>query len=376
MKAPIRASRRAVLGLLGTAGAVVAVPSVAHGSVPKGLRPGGVYDRFIAERAAQDQFSGTVLVAYRDRPVLTRAYGMANKQQAIPNRPDTIFGLRSITKCFTAVAIAQLAQRGKVAFREKLGTYLDGFPADIAGTVTIHHLLTHTSGVGRPAVQTGPQQRVPGDSVEEVWDNTMALIRGLPLRFQPGTQYAYSNDGYFVLGAIVAAVSGLSYYDYVRRHVFTPARMTRSDFCTRPEILANPHIARPYETDRVSGDRVDATARPYFWFVGGPDAGAYSTASDLLRFARALWDGRLLDPVYVHLITSGKVPLPDPGAFYAYGFTDRIVNGRRITGHTGSGLGAANILDTYPDHDWVSIVLSNYDTPIDPIVQLGRHLLS
>jgi CubicO group peptidase (beta-lactamase class C family) len=398
-----RTSRRSILGLLGAAplagsGMLAACGSadseatadtIAASSVdvvsPKGLLSHGAYERFVAQRAAEDKFSGIAFLAHRGQPIWTRCYGMANRERSVANGPGTAFNLASITKCLTGVAVAQLAQQGKLAFHDTLGTYLDGFPVEMANSVTVHQLLTHTSGVGRPSVGTGPSPGESGwDSVEEVWDGTMALIRDTPLRFTPGTQYGYSNDGYFVLGAIVAQVSGQSYYDYVREHIFAAAGMTSSEFYTRPQVLADKGgIARPYASQR-DGGRVDFATTPYFRFIGGPAEGAYVTASDLLRFARALSNGSLLSSAYVELITSGKTALspsekPNLSAealFYGYAFLDTIVNDRRVCSHSGSGPGMANNLDIFHSSDWVSVVLSNYDTTVEPIVELGRQLLT
>jgi CubicO group peptidase (beta-lactamase class C family) len=374
-------TRRAVLGALGatalaTSTTLTVAPASANAAPPKDLR---ALDRFVAGRAAQDAFSGTVLIAHRGQPMLVRSHGMANKDQSIPNRPGTVFWLASITKTFTALAVAQLAQQGRLAFHDTLGTHLDGFPTEIATTVTIHQLLTHTSGIGRPAVGGGTPPGLDWNSLDEVMDGTLTLIRQTPPQFTPGTRYAYSNDGFFVLGAIVTRVTGQSYFDYIRRHVFAPAGMTRTDFYGRPQVLADNAIARPYWTQR-DGTRADFATSPYAPFSTGPAGGAYSTVTDLLAFARALTAGRLLSPAFVELITSGKQALPpsqppSQAEFYGYGYLDAILNNRRILGHSGSGPGAANRLDIYPELNWVSIVLSNYDTTIDPIVELERELI-
>jgi CubicO group peptidase (beta-lactamase class C family) len=352
-------------------------------TVPADLLPGGEFERFVSQRAAQDQFSGNVLLAYRGRPVLIRSYGMANKQLSIPNDADTIFNLASVTKCFTSIAIAQLVQQERVAFYETLGTYLDGFPAEIANTVTVHQLLTHTSGMGdysnSPAVQSGKKE---WNSAAETMDGVMAIIRQSPLLFAPGTRYGYSNSGFFVLGAIVEQVSGQSYFDYIRQHVFAPAEMTRSDFYTRPQVLSCDDIAHPYWTQQ-SGDRADFTMSEHFGFIGGPADGAYSTVSDLLSFAGALRAGRLLGPSFTELITGSKVVLspsdppvdPNRTRFYGYGYRNTFVENERVFGHSGSGPGRATNLDIYPELDWVAVVLSNYDTPVAPVVQLERQLI-
>jgi CubicO group peptidase (beta-lactamase class C family) len=395
-------SRRAALGALAAApmaaGALLAAPETVQAgthfdqsrckrpprTVPDDLLPGGEFERFVSQQAAQDQFSGNVLLVYRGRPVLIRSYGMANKQLSISNGADTIFNLASVTKCFTSTAIAQLVQQGKMTFYETLGTHLDGFPAEIANTVTVHQVLTHTSGMGSysnsAAFLSGLKE---WNSDAEMMDGVMAIIRQSPLLFTPGTRYGYSNSGFFVLGAIVAQVSGQSYFDYVRQHVFAKAEMTRSDFYTRPQVLACNDIAHPYWTQQ-SGDRADFTMSEYFGFIGGPADGAYSTVSDMLSFVGALCAGRLMEPSFTELITGSKVALspsdlpfePSRMRFYGYGYRNTFVDNERVFGHSGSGPGRATNLDIYPELNWVAIVLSNYDTSVGPIVQLGRQLIS
>lgn len=398
-------SRRSVLGLLGAvplaAGGVLATGSSAHAhtdparsdSIPEELRPGGEFDRFVAGRAARDQFSGALLLAHHGKPVLTRAYGMANRQESIPNRADTIFGLGSVSKTFVSVAVTQLVQRGTMSFDGTLGTYLDGFPAEIANRVTLHHLLTHTSGIGRPPVSrgNGQPQRPEPRSPEEAMEAELAQVRRLPLQFAPGTKHSYSNDGFLVLGAVVARVSGGSFYDYVREHVFGPAGMTRTDYLTNDQVLAKEDVAHPYARQRPGAPAVDGTTLPLFGSSLGPAGGGYSTVSDLLCYAVALEDGTLLEPALVEQITSGKVPVPpregsersDARRFYAYGFEDDIVGGQHIVGHSGgSTAGVATRFDIYPDLDWVAVLLTNTiegtrpDALLSPVVDLERKLIT
>lgn len=413
-------SRRATLGLLG------AVPLAASGlwavagcaasadeaprsaSVPAGLGTGGELDRLITQLAAKDQFSGTVLVAHGDRTVLSRAFGMADKARSIRNDQSTIFGLASVTKMFTAVAIAQLVQQGKVAYHETIGKYLRGFPAAVADHVTVHQLLTHTSGVGRPSA--GPSPSDPAwSSVAQAWDGTIALIRRTPLQFAPGAGYAYSNDGYFLLGAIVAEVARQSYFDYVREQVFRPAGMADSDFFTRPAWQANRRVARPYTNTPPSGQptaqRVETLKD--FPFVGDPAGGAFSTTADLVRFAHALAAERLLDKAHTWLATTPKFPAPPPSAggpavrtssgpgaaqpspsqttatrtalpplFETYAGSAILMNGQWIGGHNGgTTLGASTDVGWYSESDLVAVVLSNYEAGVtQPIVQTLRRL--
>ncbi|CAG7650348.1 serine hydrolase domain-containing protein [Actinacidiphila bryophytorum] len=345
----------------------------ASGQIPPGLRPGGEFDQLIAKLAADDTFSGTVLLVHRDRPVLARSYGMADKKRAVPNGPDTIFCLGSITKIFTAVAVAQLAQQGKIAYTATLGTYLDGFPADTASSVMIHHMLTHTSGMGDYTQLPGFfEASFTWTSPEQVMDETLEFIRKGPLGFVPGTRGQYSNSAYHVLGAIVAKVSGQSYYDYVRDHVFGPAGMTSSDFYTAPQWRADRRIAHPYTSqNQPSGQRVDALEGT-FSLIGSPAGNALASAPDLIRFKRALLSHKLLDPVYTELTLSPKVPrapmpagpgVPAQFPFDSYATTTDIVNNHWAVGHSGAAPGVWTNLDWFPDLDWTAVFLSNYDMP-------------
>ncbi|OLF10850.1 serine hydrolase domain-containing protein [Actinophytocola xanthii] len=376
--------RRSILALLGATGLATTTGGIARAGgrdrLPRDLLPGGRLDLFVAERAAADQFSGTVLVAHRGRPVLTRSHGLADKAAGIPNTADTGVDLASMTKSFTGVALTHLAEQGALAFHEPLGAFLDGFPSDVAA-VTLHQLATHTAGAGRSALTT---QRPPGEaewgSEEEVWQGMLAYLRTLPLRFTPGTAFGYGNDGYFLLGAVVAAVSGLSYYDYVRQHVFAPAGLTHTEFHTRPQVLAATGVAHPYAT-QPNGERVDmAPSLPY---IGAPSHGAFCSARDLLRFAHALHTNGLLGPAYTRVVTGGKHALspadrPAPAGqreFYGYGHVETVAGEHRIVGHSGGGPGRATNLDVFPETGWTVVVLSNYDTTIRPIVDLARQLV-
>ncbi|NYI03768.1 serine hydrolase domain-containing protein [Allostreptomyces psammosilenae] len=396
-------ARRSVLGLLGTAslaaGASLAASGPASaatpagtaadtrsgapgsGQVPAGLRPGGELDRLVADLAARDAFSGSVLVAHRGRPVLARAHGLANRELSIPNGTDTLFILGSVTKLFTAVAVAQLAQRGELAFQGKLGDYLDGFPAEIAGTVTVHQLLTHTSGMGDYHRNPAFWELKDGwDSEQEVMDGIAAIIRGEPLGFVPGTGYAYSNSAFHVLGQIVARVSGRPYHDYVREHVFRAAGMTSADFYTMPQWRADRRIARPYATGE-DGERYDAIAE--HGFVGTPAGGSFAHCADLARFAHALTHGELLDPAHTALLLGGRVPMPmrtAPGTqsvFEGYGQLVVHVGGRVVLSRNGGSPGVSTDMEVLPAGDLTVVALSNYDMrTVEPVASLARRLLA
>jgi CubicO group peptidase (beta-lactamase class C family) len=354
-----------------------------------GLR---VYEEFVAEKAAQDQFSGTILLAHRGRPVLARSYGMADKELGIPNRLGTIFGLASMGKIFTGIAACQLAAQGKIDFYAPLGTYLDGFPAHIAGNVTFHQMFTHTSGMGN--YQNSPiwqRQARTWKTPEQEFADTMAVIRQSKLLFTPGAAYSYSNSGYYILGAIVAQVSGHAFGDYVRRYIFGPAGMTHTNYYTTAQVLANPDIAHAYGPRQPDGSRVDLITQPGQIIDTGGGSGAgggMSSAPDLLNLALALGNGTLMNPAFSEMLTRGKYPLspgdlsdqpPGQSIMSGYGFEERIVGNHRIFGHGGAAPvpgGIATDLSIYADLDWVGILLSNYYVNTRPYLQVEDQILT
>jgi CubicO group peptidase (beta-lactamase class C family) len=387
-------------GLLGAA--TTAAADASSAAVPRDLRPGGAFDRYIKQLADRDEFSGTVLLAHRGRRVLARSYGMADRERRIPNTTDTVYALASASKPFTGLAVVQLAQQGRLNFYDKVGDHLDGLPRQMAEHVTVNHLLTHTGGLGdarRPGEKPPPEKVYDDDETQmaDFWAN----LREFELEFTPGTRKAYSSMGYILLGELVAKVAGEPFQEYVRKHIFAPAGMARSAYHTRSEWLDDERIAHPYMY-QADGSRVDAVRNLDKGSVHG-DAGqgsnsarawrgtgggnGFSTAPDLVRFALALQGGKLLDPAHTHLYVSGKIsgpPLrqgsPDPArgeTFHAYGPVAPIYNGRRLITHGGGAGGVSTNWSVYLDMDWVAVVLCNYDLEsIEPIIALERRLIT
>ncbi|TDW19668.1 serine hydrolase domain-containing protein [Kribbella kalugense] len=389
-------SRRSFLGRTGlaVAPAVVAggawtVPAAAQGTgggTPAALRPGGELDKYLDKLAADDSFSGTVLVVRDGRAVVSRSMGYANKKKGVRNRADTRYCLASVTKMFTATAIAQLAQRGSLSLVDPIGKYLTGFAAAVADKVTIHHLLTHTSGLGDYMQLAGYfEESSTWTTPRQMMDGTLRYIRTESLAFAPGTDSKYSNSGFHVLGSIVEKISGESYYDYVRKHVFRPAGMTSADFTTRTQWRTDSRFAHPYPTD-ASGQRYDATDGDMYGFIGTPAGNAFANAADLVRFVRALNDGTLLSTTYRDVFVTPKFAMPTlpakPGLpevinFVGYGADSAIVNGTLITGHLGGAPGVSTSTEWYPGRGWTAVHLGNYDpTPGANVNQELRQVLS
>jgi CubicO group peptidase (beta-lactamase class C family) len=318
-------------------------------------------EAYLAKLVAADLFSGSVLVAHNGKPIFSRAYGLASRAHGVPNRADTKFNLGSMNKMFTAVAVAQLAEKGRLAFTDPVGKHLPDYPdKTVAEKVTLHHLLTHTSGVGD--YFDDKYMAAAKDRFRTVQD-FFPLFVDKPLEFEPGARFRYSNAGFMILGAVIEKVSGQSYFDYVRDHVYKPAGMTDTDAYEMD--LDTPNLATGYTRENLYGQSVAGPRRNNIFLhviKGGPAGGGFSTAEDLIRFARALRGHKLLGSELTEVVMAGKVE-SRPGEKYAYGFAEELVNDQRIVGHGGGFPGINSQLDIYSSLGYDVAVMSNYDPP-------------
>ncbi|HEX6097914.1 MAG TPA: serine hydrolase domain-containing protein [Thermoanaerobaculia bacterium] len=279
-------------------------------------------------------FSGVVLVARDGQPQFEKAYGMASRRYEVPNKTTTRFNVGSITKDFTKVAIGQLAQAGKLKLDAPIATYLPDYPnKDVASKITVQQLVDHRSGLG-------------DIFTPRYWERNAAQFRTLksyidffasdPLHFEPGKGQRYSNYGYTVLGAIVEAVSGESYFDYVRKHVFEPAGMSGSGFFAPQEIVRDLAMGH---TMRGANGPLSQAAENTNLRAPIPAGGSQSTARDLLAFDRALRAGKLLDAERTRWWYRGEPTGPWVGAGGSPGVNAVIAS----------------------DKEWTVVVLTNID---------------
>ncbi len=305
-------------------------------------------ERYFADLADQDRFSGTALVALRGAVIFTTAQGLASKRFNAPNRIDTRFDLGSINKAFTRIAIGQLLAAGSLSVSDHIADHLPDYPnADVARQVTIQQLLDHTSGLGdifneRFQRSSRARYRSPRDY--------FPLFADEPLLFPPGAGRQYSNAGYIVLGAIIEAVSGTPYDEYVTQHIFAPAGMTRSGFF--PRDVPEPDVAEGY-TRWIGGGPERRSNQFQLPIKGNPAGSAQSTVGDLLRFDTALREHRLLSPAYTLWFFGGPVPAP--------GATAPPARATTPIGIAGGAPGVSAVLES--DGELVVTILSNYDPP-------------
>ena len=311
----------------------------------------------LRERLDQDtaagRFSGAVLLARGGKPIFEAAYGLGDRDRRIPNTLDTRFRIGSMNKMFTATAVLQLVQAGKVKLEAPLAAYLPDYPnKELASKVTIHHLLTHTGGTGDIFTPEYNAHRLELRTLADY----VTLYGNRPLAFEPGSKWEYSNYGFILLGRVIERVSGMSYYDYVAKHIFAPAGMTSSGSEPEDSVVKNRSIG--YTSMGATGVRPNTETLPW---RGTSAGGGYSTVGDLLRFADALRAHKLLDARHTELLTTGKVQTPGGGK-YAYGFGDHTTSGLRCVGHNGGAPGMNGDLEICDD-GYVVVALANMDPP-------------
>ncbi len=324
---------------------------------------------FVNKTAAADAFSGTILVAKDGKPIYKTARGFASKAYDYRNRIDTKFNLASIGKNFTAVSIMQMVEQSKISLTDTVGKHLPDYPnKDVREKITIHHLLSHTSGLGelysdKYVCRKGALRQVK--DYFPLFENDPK-----PFSFEPGMRWQYSNTGYIILGAILEKASGENFFDYVKNHIFKPSGMTNTDYYEAD--MDTPNLATGYTNTIDLGDNnydfrlgERRNGSQMATVKGNPQGGTFSTTEDLWRYSLALKSNKLISAKSLDLMTSVKVTARkfDAGqTYWGYGFELENIEGQRVMGHTGGDFGVSSVIRMYPDSgNYTVVVLSNYD---------------
>ena len=298
----------------------------------------------VEEKAKAGQFSGTVLVARGSEVIWQGAFGEANQSTHLSNQLDTRFDVGSIAKSFTAVAIGQLLEQGKLKLTDNVGVYLPSYPNPaVREQVTIEQLLQMSSGIGDFFGEKF--QKAPKDKIRTLADY-LPFFATEPLQFPPGSNRKYSNGGYLVLGLIIEAISGESYYDYVKKNVFQRAGMKNTGFGFRDG--ADPKQAIGYTSMSESGVESPGPrhSNQALMPARGSSAGsAQSTVADLFAYSQALAAGKLASAA-----TLAKLDIHPEGMGIGGGAPG--LNAALETGVRGAGSAT-----------YAVAVLSNFDPP-------------
>jgi CubicO group peptidase (beta-lactamase class C family) len=318
---------------------------------------------FLDRLCEGDLFSGTVMVARGNQVLVAASCGEASKRFHAPVDLDTKFNIGSMNKMFTSVAIMQLVDEGVLAVDDPIGKYLDEswLSTEILESVTIHHLLSHTSGLG--SFFTDDWDAQSRKLYREV-DDWKPIIVQDTLAFEPGTEWSYSNTGMYVLGAVIESATGENYFDYIRENVYAPAGMENTDCYDMDCPVENLAIGYWPSDDCAGGWKNN-----YFEHTirGGPAGGGFSTSPDLLSFARALQTGKLVSKESLEKLWTISFDRGSPYA-YGYGFSIRTGPAGKVVGHGGGFLGINANLDIFLDKGYISVVMTNLDgagAPVD-----------
>lgn len=305
----------------------------------------------VEDKATKDQFSGAVLISHSGRIIFQKAYGLADRTTHKSNTLDTQFRFGSMGKMFTAVSVMQLVQEGKIDLNAPIGRYLIGYPnSDVAAKVTVAHLLTHTGGTGDIF---GPDFEKKKGSLRSLNDY-VSLYGSRGLEFEPGSRSSYSNYGFILLGRIIETVSGLSYDDYTRRYVFSPAGMTSTG--NDPESVILPRRAVSYMGSGTTISRADKTLP----LSGTSAGGGYSTVGDFNRFIDGLTSYRLLRRETFEKLKDGGLKAND-GKLIRFDFGGSMTGIGPYIGHGGGAPGMSGSLYHFLKNGYTIVVLANRD---------------
>ncbi|OGU56050.1 MAG: hypothetical protein A2V66_14880 [Ignavibacteria bacterium RBG_13_36_8] len=312
-------------------------------------------DEYLNAQIKLGRFSGAVLIAKDGKVLLSKGYGMANHELDVPNTPKIKFRLGSVTKQFTSLLIMKLEEEGKLKVTDPVSKFIPDYPR--GDEITIHQLLTHTSGIPELLALDGFEdiKRDPLTTKELI-----DFFKNEPLDFEPGTKYGYSNSGYVLLSYIIELVTGKSYEEFVTETIFIPLGMNDTGMDSQSKVIKNRADGYfPAGEGLINAPFISMTLP-----AGG--GGLYSTVEDMFKWDRSLYTGKLvkkssLDKIFTPYSDSGK---------YCYGWIKGEDFGHVCFQHSGGIEGFVCYDKRYVDDDAFIVVLSNYiNSPVKDIAK-------
>jgi len=309
---------------------------------------------------------GSVIVVRGDSVLFEHAFGLASLEEKRPNTPATSFRLASVTKQFTAACILLLRDRGLLSLQQPISDFFPKF-SSVGRSVTVHHLLTHTSGL------LAYEDLMPDSTTVPVLDRDVLTLVGSvdSAYFAPSTRFRYSNTGYALLALIVEKVSGVSFAEFLRREIFVPLGM-ESSVAFEEGRSSVPVRAFGYSPDDSAAEGFRFTDQSTTSSVLG-DGGIYTSVRDLVNWHRSWQEGTILTPAAVREATTVHATSPDSSSFYGYGWYLEEFNGKQCAYHTGSTIGFRNALFRVPEVSLLVVVLMNRND--GAAEKIGRELL-
>ena len=303
-------------------------------------------DAMFTRLADDGLYNGAVLVAHQGEVVLSQGYGLADRKMKIPNTPQTQFRIGSITKQFTAMAILILQNQGKLNVTDHVCNYFADCPPAWQ-RITIHHLLTHTSGIPN-YTELGLDSSL--SKIHHSPEEIMAFFEELPLDFQPGEDWYYSNSGYIILGYIIENASDMPYEKFLQQSIFNPLNMEATGYIENTDGVVSGYLDR-YTTEPVP--IIDVSNL----FASG---GLYSTVEDLYRWDQSLYTEQLLPQALIDQMFAPHATTRDSDEVkYGYAWLLLEDNGHAVKMHMGSIEGFTSLIARYPEMETTIILLSN-----------------
>jgi CubicO group peptidase (beta-lactamase class C family) len=294
-------------------------------------------------------FAGVVLIARAGEAVLAEGYGMANRSTGAVMGPETVLSLGSVTKQFTGAAILTLESRGQISTGDRLTEFFS--VPDDKRDITVHHLLTHSSGLESDFADDFDPIATRGWYLDRVFESK--------LRSKPGSRYHYSNAGYSVLAAIIEFVCATTYEAYVQDALFKPAGMNTTGYLMPP--WDGGAVAHGYVEGRDWGTILEHPMAPDgpYWNLRG-NGGIHTTVLDMLLWDKALRNETVLSSLMVRRLQSPYIPEEPQDSYYGFGWAlSRLPHGRRLAFHDGGdGIFHAD-LRSYLDDDMMLMTMSN-----------------
>lgn len=328
-------------------------------------------EKIIDDRDEKRPFSGVVLVQEKGETVFEKGYGLANRAESIPNTLNTRFQVASGSKIFTSAATCQLVQRGLISFDTPLKDCLDITFPEFSPAITVHHLLTHSSGI------TSYFEEDVNPDYEALWKERpmynirrpgdfVPLLQHKKMKFASGERFDYNDGGYIILGLIIEQQTGMSFSKYVGENILVPCGMTDSGYFATDQLPGRTAYAYIY-------NEADNTWKTNFFavpVVGAPDGGAYVTAPDMAEFWRGLFDRRLLNTelteklLQPHIAAEGE----DTDRYYGYGVWVVKRDDAIVTYYLeGWDPGVAFISAFHPKGEILITIIGNTNKPVWPI---------
>jgi len=317
------------------------------------------------------EYSGVFSIRDENGAVFEKCCGYRNRGESLPNNSDTAFGIASGTKLFTGLSVCTMLDGEKLLLHDRLCDVLPYKLGRISRKVTIHQLLTHTSGVGD---YIDEEAEGSYEQMEDLYCNYpvylwedleyyLPMITKLKPKFKPGERYGYSNAGYVLLGLVVEAVSGIAFQDYVRERIIEPCKLLHTGFYRMDSLPAN--TALGYFDDEDGECRTNVFHLP---IIGGSDGGLYSCAGDLDTLWRSLFSGRLLSDGMLEEFLKPQVMIAGAES-YGLGLYRNENAGKPVYYAVGGDFGVDFFTAYSPEHRITLSALANTETNTFPLFE-------